>query len=46
MNVVSVRESISILVPLKAVPVRPLLLVNMPAIMWGEVLSDVSGRLE
>jgi len=39
MNMVSVRVSISILVLLKTVSVSPLLLVNMPAIMWGEVLK-------
>ena len=42
-KLVSVRVLISILVLLKAVSVRPFLLVNMPAIIWGEVLNDVSG---
>ena len=46
MNVIFVRVLISILVLLEAVSVRPLLLVNMPAIVWGEVLNDVSGLLE
>jgi hypothetical protein len=43
MNMVSVRVPISILVLLKTVFVKTLLLVNNPAIMWGEVLNDVRG---
>jgi len=45
MNVIFIRVVISILVLLQAVSVRPLPLVNMPAIVWGEVLNDVSGSL-
>jgi hypothetical protein len=44
-NVVFVRVPISILVLLRAVSVRLLLLVNMPAIVLAEVLNDVSERL-
>jgi hypothetical protein len=44
-NVVFVIVPISILVLLKAVSVRPLLLVNMPTIVWGDILDGVNERL-
>jgi len=46
MNMILVGVLISILVLLKAGSVRPLLLVNMPATVWDEVLNDVSRLLE
>ena len=46
MNLLFVRVLILILVFLKVVSVRPLLLVNMPVIVWGEVLNDISVLLE
>ena len=44
-SVVSIRVSISILLLLKAVYIDSAA-VNMPAIVWGDVLNDVSGSLE
>ena len=44
-RVVSIRVSISILLLLKAVYIDSAA-VNMPAIVWGDVLNDVSGSLE
>ena len=44
-SVVSVRVPISILLLLKAVYIDSAA-VNMPAIVWGDVLNDVSGSLE